>query len=264
MKGRALLFGLNYAGSASELHGCVQDVTNVAAYLARVLAIPTKVCTTPADTTAVAMVRGLYELALQSHSEALTFAYIHYSGHGSSIVDVSGDERDGRDECLVPSDYATAGLLPDDLLERLFRNFNPKTRVVFVCDACHSGTMCDLRFGWDGPVCSVENKACAVAARVLTLSGCLDDQTSADAFNVLGDGKYSGALTSCLLQVLAGKVRAPGAAETAATIAGDAAATRGDVFLMLARLTAALQRGGFPQRPKLGSTYDLTRDRTFL
>ena len=43
---------------------------------------------------------------------------------------------------------------------------------------------------------------CTVPSRVLTLSGCMDDQTSADAFNVMGDGRYSGAMTSCLLKVL--------------------------------------------------------------
>ena len=242
MTGRALLFGLNYEGTASELHGCVQDVVDIGGYIERTLHMPTKVCTDAASTTAMAIVQGMYELALQSHSESLDFVWIHYSGHGAGVVDRSGDERDGRDECLVPSDYATAGLIPDDVLERLFRYFNPKTRVVFVCDACHSGTMCDVKYSWESAT------KCAVPARVLTLSGCMDDQTSADAFDLKGDGKYSGALTSSLIKVLT---------------AADGPAARADAFVMLSRLTAELARAGFPQRPKLCSTYNLAREKLF-
>lgn len=249
VKGRALLFGLNYAGTACELHGCVQDVANIGAYLARALQLPAKVCTDAKSTTAMSIVQGMYELALQSHSESLDFVWIHYSGHGSSVLDNDGDEKDGRDECLVPSDYETAGLIPDDFLVRLFRYFNPKTRVVFVCDACHSGTICDVKYSWESAAkCTIENALCAISARVITLSGCMDDQTSSDAFNVLGDGKYSGALTSCLLKVLT---------------AADGAVARADAFVLLARLTAELKRAGFPQRPKLCSTYNLATDKAF-
>ena len=202
-KGRALLFGLNYEGTANELQGCVQDVVNIGAYLSRTLQLPAKVCTDAKSTSAMAIVQGMYELALQSYSESLDYVWIHYSGHGSYVADRNGDEKDGRDECLVPSDYATAGLIPDDFLVQLFRYFNPKTRVVFVCDSCHSGTICDVKYSWTSATkCAVENVLCAVPARVITLSGCMDDQTSADAFIVLGDGKYSGAMTSCLLKVL--------------------------------------------------------------
>lgn len=249
-KGRALLFGLNYAGTESELRGCVQDVANIGAYLERTLRLPTKVCVDAANTTAMSIVKDLYELALQSHVESLDFAWIHYSGHGSYVVDRSGDEGDGRDECLVPSDYATVGMISDDFLERVFRYFNPKTRIVFVCDACHSGTVGDVKYSWQSPTrCVVENVLCAVRARIITLSGCMDDQTSADAFDVLGDGKYSGALTSCLLKVLT---------------SAEGASARNDVFVMLARLTAALQTAGFPQRPKLCSTYNLAREKLFF
>lgn len=253
MRGRALLFGLNYAGTPSALNGCVNDVVAMSQYLSSALKIPTAVLTddspaTRADTTAQGMVQSLYTLAVQSYSEDLEFAYIHYSGHGSYVRDASGDERDGRDECLVPSDYRTSGLLTDDLLNRLFACFNPKTRVVFVCDACHSGTVCDVKYSWLSPTsCAVENILCAVRAKVITLSGCLDDQTSADAFNVAGDGKFSGALTACLLKVLA-----------------EAPQAKADVFQALSLLSAKLASLGFPQRPKLCSTYNLARKRAFL
>lgn len=266
MKGRALLFGLNYEKTDCELRGCINDVINMGAYINKNLKFPTKVCIDPESTKGIAMVQSLYELAIQSHTESLECVFIHYSGHGSYTIDQSRDEADGRDECLVPSDYMTAGLIPDDLLEKLFRYFNPKTRVIFICDACHSGTICDLKWSWamtqavklptskpqalNLMIPTVENVNCMITAKVITISGCMDDQTSADAFNVLGDGKFSGALTSCLLKVLA---------DPAAAFAA-----RSNVFVLIAYLTASLTSNGFPQRPKLCSTYDLSHDRKFV
>ena len=95
IKGRALLFGLNSEGTANELQGCVQDVVNIGAYLSRTLQLPAKVCTDAKSTSAMAIVQGMYELALQSYSESLDYVWIHYSGHGSYVVDRNGDERDG-------------------------------------------------------------------------------------------------------------------------------------------------------------------------
>jgi metacaspase-1 len=42
--------------------------------------------------------------------------FLHYSGHGTKVPDQNGDEEDGYDEALVPSDYASAGVILDDEL----------------------------------------------------------------------------------------------------------------------------------------------------
>lgn len=126
-----------------------------------------------------------------------------YSGHGASVLDDNNDEKDNRDEALVPSDFRVSGVIRDDYINSLFKYFNPKTRVFFVFYCCHSATMGDVKYSWEGPIqCAVENILCDVSARIITLSGCLDDQTSADAYNVLADRKYIGALTACLLLTL--------------------------------------------------------------
>jgi len=252
-RARALLFGLNYASSpAATLNGCVQDVVNVAAYLKDTLGVPAnrvRVCTDDASTTAVSMVRAIYDLAVQSYRENLEVVWIHFSGHGSQVLDRSGDELDGRDECLVPSDYAKAGVITDDSLTQLMRFFNPATRVLFVSDSCHSGTICDVKYSWKTPTSGVvENALCVVPARVTTLSGCLDAQTSADAYNVMGDGRYSGAMTSCLLMAL--RERGPGLMFNAFT-------------LLDAVRTKLLQRG-FPQVPMLCSAHNLARDPSLI
>lgn len=249
IKSRAYLFGLNYASEPeAKLNGCVNDVNMMADYLTKKHKIPCTVFTDDTKReacTAMGIIQKLYEAAVQSFREDLDYVWIHYSGHGSSLRDRSGDERDGRDECLVPVDFKTAGVIPDDYIVKLFQLFNPKTRIVFMFDCCHSGTIGDVKYSWEGPSrVSVENILCNVNARVITISGCLDAQTSADAYNVLGDGKYVGAMTANLLQVLNGTQAGP----------------KKNVFEIVDLLRVKLKQGGFTQIPKLCSSYNIAKD----
>ena len=68
--------------------------------------------------------------------------YIHYSGHGSQVKDLSGDEAgDELDETIVPQDGRTTGVpdITDDELEEILSNLKTQSAVV-VLDSCHSGT----------------------------------------------------------------------------------------------------------------------------
>ena len=80
-----------------------------------------------------------------------------------------------------------------------------------------------------------------IPANVLSISGCRDNQTSADAYNVLGDKRYSGALTSCLLQVMK-------------TLDHK---TNNNIFEIMKALQIKLAESGFDQVPELLSNYDL-------
>ncbi len=42
--------------------------------------------------------------------------FFNFSGHGTQVEDQDGDEDDGFDEALCPSDFDTAGALTDDAL----------------------------------------------------------------------------------------------------------------------------------------------------
>lgn len=255
-KGRGFLFGLNYTADATaRLSGCINDVQNMALYLQTELAIPCQLFTdepgspNAQHTTAMGMLTKLYEIAMLSYREDLDFVWIHYSGHGTSVLDRNSDERDGRDEALVPSDFRTVGVIPDDYVCQLFTYFNPKTRVVCVFDCCHSATIGDVKYSWEGPTnCAIENIMCNVPARIITLSGCLDNQTSADAYNVLGDNKYVGALTACLLMALR----------------ENKLLHWTDAFALVAAVRTKLKQRGFPQVPKLCSTHNLALDKTFV
>lgn len=247
-KSRALLFGLNYANvKDATLRGCINDVNNIANYLQTEFKLSCDVYTDDRDkesTSARGIIKKLYEAAALSYRDELEFMWIHYSGHGTSIIDKSGDEADGRDECLVPNDFKVAGVISDDMIEHVLRLFNPKTRVLCVFDCCNSGTICDLRYSWEGAEkCTVENAKCEVKAKVITISGCLDDQTSADAYNVSGTKKFEGALTACLLKVLKGN-----------------AGVEKNVFDVVEKVRGLLKEGKFEQVPKLCSSYDLKED----
>jgi len=68
--------------------------------------------------------------------------YIHYSGHGSQVQDLNGDEPDDQlDETIVPADGRTEGVpdITDDELDVLLSQLQTSKAVV-VLDSCHSGT----------------------------------------------------------------------------------------------------------------------------
>ena len=69
-------------------------------------------------------------------------AVFYYSGHGSTRVDLDGDEEDGLDEMLVPIDFDPNkwdDMITDDHLGRWIKEI--KTRnIIMVLDCCHSGT----------------------------------------------------------------------------------------------------------------------------
>lgn len=247
MKQSALLFGLNYGQTPdAKLNGCVNDVQNVAEFLKKKGFQDVQVYTdetTPKETTLEGLTRNLYNTAMRTWSETIDVLWIHYSGHGSYMTDETRDEVDGKDECLVPSDYQTAGLLTDDTISKLLSQINPKTNVILFMDCCHSGTIADLKYCWTSRLNkTIENAKASHKCRILMISGCRDDQTSADAFNVDGSYKYSGAMTSCLLKSFETNPKAID-----------------DVFTLLQDLRYWLNLGHFQQVPQLCSSTDISQ-----
>lgn len=244
-KARALLFGLNYQYCENgKLNGCINDVKEVSKYISDTLTIPVDVYTDDIDTKSTSydgIIQKLYDLAIQSYREKLDFVWIHYSGHGSYQRDRTGDETDGYDEGLVPSDYEKKGILIDDIINKVISSFNPMTQILFICDSCHSGSMLDLRYTWNSNKQSkVDNPKCTVKSKTILISGCMDNQTSADAWNLLGNSKHIGALTASILKVLRKKPQ-----------------HLKDVFSFVTCVRAELLNGGFEQYPVLSSSYDI-------
>ncbi len=195
---RALLVGINYRGTRSELQGCINDVLQVKTFLLT-QGYKEKYITVLTDDTDIQPTRAnilkyFLELIL-SGAETL---YWHYSGHGGSVVDVSGDEADGLDETLCPIDYAKKGVIVDDEIRGMLPCLNPAQHLTVVLDCCHSGSGLDLRwnvyerFGGRRLVLVADEHYTDTKGQVVMLSGCRDEQTSADAY--IG-GKFQGAMT---------------------------------------------------------------------
>jgi len=71
-------------------------------------------------------------------------AVIYYSGHGSYVKDEDGDEPDRRDECLVPIDYDTAGMIIDDEISDILQGLSPGVILEIFMDSCFSGSVTRL------------------------------------------------------------------------------------------------------------------------
>jgi hypothetical protein len=130
--------------------------------------------------------------------------WVHYSGHGTQIRDTNGDEVDGFDECIVPCDYNTAGVITDDELYNIFKN--AKCRMMICFDSCHSGSGCDLQYYIDynnGSLTKTVNmrKLPIANPNIVMISGCRDEQTSADAYDTVSQ-RGVGAFTQTLLETL--------------------------------------------------------------
>nr|QOI90644.1 hypothetical protein HWQ62_00513 [Pyramimonas orientalis virus] len=250
MKSKAILFGINYVNTPqARLRGCVNDVKNVAKYLTKEEKYDVvKVYSDEADETKTrgqSIVNSMYKLAIDSHRYRLERVWIHFSGHGTHVRDSYGyrDESDGNDECIVPSDYNRCGVIRDDTIKRILRMFNPTTKVTCVFDCCHSGTIGDLKYVYKkiDRTPEIENNGSKCMANICLISGCTDSQTSADAFNVQGKRQYTGAMTSCLLEVLKNE-------------------SDKSIFNVLESLRDLLRQKRFPQYPLLSSSFEVPQN----
>ena len=247
MKKHAILFGLNYDKTPeSKLRGCINDVNNMKMLLeSKAYGFDDVRVFTDNDsnnrTTACGFLQEINNLANRSWKEELDVAWIHYSGHGCSVKDWTNDELDGKDECVVPSDYKRAGVVSDDYIKNVLRNFNPRTKVICIFDCCHSGTIGDLKYRYlNESTPQEENRGKACDSKIILISGCMDSQTSADAFNVNNMKKYSGAMTSCLIQSLQQLGHKP---------------EQTSVYKLLERLRINLKEKRFSQIPQLCASF---------
>src|SRR5262245_1686310 len=105
MAKRALLIGINkYQIAGADLRGCVNDVEDLRNARTENHGFDKKGITVMTDSAATkkAMETGIKRLIRDSKKGDV--ALLHYSGHGSNVPDDNGDESDGRDETLCPTD----------------------------------------------------------------------------------------------------------------------------------------------------------------
>ena len=265
---KALLIGINhYKIPGADLRGCVNDVNNLKAALLKYFAFQEQNIKVFTDLKATkkAMQDGMMKLVKGAKRGDVLL--IHYSGHGSNLPDDNGDEADGRDEILCPTNLDWKDPLTDDWLRIAFDKLPAGVNLTVIMDCCHSGTNTRAVPAQDAPIierflpCPLDLMA-AESGRKLTgevkgkraalkkqakrrkdlvnvdlpeilIAGCRDTQTSADAH--IG-GSYNGALTYNLVAAITEK--------TGKLSYGE----------LHTRTVSLLKEGGFDQVPQLEGT----------
>jgi len=154
----ALLVGINdYPGTDSDLTGCDVDIANMRTLLADYFFFPAEQVTVvrDLDATRARIEKELSDLADRAGpSDAVVF---YYSGHGTQVPDLDGDEEDGWDEGICPAEPKAEIMtseddlkvyITDDRLAQLLDRFKTRNLTV-IFDCCHSGS--GLRAGDDVP-----------------------------------------------------------------------------------------------------------------
>jgi hypothetical protein len=210
---RSLHVGLNYPGTSAELYGCVNDANDWAAFFGQLGYTPTTITEPTGDAMLDAIVDGLEGLRW---GDRFVFTY---SGHGSFVPDRDGDEVDGFDEVLCPSDFRQR-LVTDDELATVLNARRAGVRATFLPDSCHSGSVSrfvDLNRGrarFMPPAMFLGAATQAATARALdrgvrpmpfrvpavSISGCADHEYSYDA--TFG-GRPNGAFTRVAIDAYA-------------------------------------------------------------
>jgi hypothetical protein len=228
--GLALTIGLNsvdpkhYGGWSGDLNACEADAEDMAD-IGRSRRFKVKTLLTKAATRE--KVKGEILKAAKVLRSGDIFM-LSYSGHGGQLPDLNNDEPDAQDETWCLYD----GEMVDDETYSLLGKFRKGVRILAFSDSCHSGTVVKLAYyrdmvGMGEPVAGIQEvkyrfmppdvglrtyrqnrkfydkilmdkqlkKAQeTIGASVLLISGCQDNQLSAD-------GAFNGLFTAQLLRV---------------------------------------------------------------
>ena len=200
---KALLIGINYKGTQNELYGCINDVNCIKDRISKqgFTENNIKLITdlTPKKATRTNILKEFKNLLINSKEG--DFLFFAYSGHGFYTRDRNGDERDSYDEMIVSSDLQ--GILDDELKSLIQSHLKTNVTLFALFDSCFSGSVLDLKYQYLDSVnydtYTENSKVLETNGNVFMISGCTDEQQSADAFI---NGKATGAMTWSLLEGL--------------------------------------------------------------
>ena len=198
---KAVLVGINYINDKNNrLNGCVDDIKSIR-HLLHQNGFPHHNMTVlsddypdlagviyPSRENIIAAFKALIKNAKPGDT-----LFFHYSGHGTSVPDEDGDEADGMDEALYAADGKE---IIDDELKRMIDKLPLGVKLFCLMDCCHSGSILDLTNNLDKEESTRPYEK--AHGYVAMISGCQDDQTSADA---VVNKKPQGAMTAAFLAV---------------------------------------------------------------
>lgn len=206
----ALVIGINYnfMDESIRLTGCIYDAMRIKNMLINSLGFSDDHIYILTDESENATSRYRIQQSLESFKNMSLRTsdelWIYYSGHGNAIIDMNGDENDGKDSVILPSDYMENGYISDDDLYEWLRDI--KCKILMIFDSCHSGTIADLpwKFTYREPNDFLIEKERDVELEnkyVFTLSGSTDAQNSWEIYNEITKQSY-GEFTNIFLHVL--------------------------------------------------------------
>lgn len=160
---KGLLVGINYRGTRNQLGGCINDALAVrkqlmATYPNANLELMTD--DTPVKPTRDNILNKLKDLVANARSgDTIMF---HYSGHGSQVPDLDGDEDDGMDETICPINFLDPRTISrngrilrvdsqivDDEINEIISDVPHGVKFLMLSDSCHSGSIADLKNDFD-------------------------------------------------------------------------------------------------------------------
>lgn len=160
---KGLLVGINYRGTRNQLGGCINDALAVQKLiLSNYPAADLQLLTddTPEKPTRDNILNKLKQLV--ANAKAGDTLIFDYSGHGSQVPDIHGDEEDGLDETICPIDFMTRRVInykgqritldsqiTDDEINEIISEVPHGARFLMLADSCHSGTIGDLNNDFD-------------------------------------------------------------------------------------------------------------------
>jgi metacaspase-1 len=251
---RGLLVGIN-AYPGNELNGCVNDVTDMANFLVSHCDFQEddiRLLTDARATTNAILDRLAWLVDGIKTGDRVVF---HYSGHGAQFPIRDDNGHVSRvDECICPVDFdwTEEHAIRDKQFNAIFSKIPKDVDFAWISDSCFSGDLAKemipprrkiKAFPMPADIAwrmrTAETKGLKLqrfehvmkSFNAVLVSGCTQRETSADAEI---DGRFNGALTYYLLQIL----EAPnGLSQT--------------LEQAVARTRAALHRNGYSQHPQL-------------
>lgn len=225
---KALLFGLNYKDTTFALQGSIEDVRNLGSVL-RTSGFDVEVCT---DESVAHPTRNVMQAKLAAFLLDLQpgdMGIVWYSGHGLLLAD--------GDNAWVPLDFQREGFVDETWVRAHLAALPAGVRLFIGSDACHSGTTFDLKYAIEPQISrsvtkdyrnvkqtrgatsrklferkDIEVDATRtfevldawtnredIPATVAVLSGCKDDETSAEGFE---EGEFQGAMTWAFIDAI--------------------------------------------------------------
>ncbi|MBX3148914.1 caspase family protein [Candidatus Obscuribacterales bacterium] len=222
----ALLIGIN-SYPTKPLKGCVNDANSLKTILTRKFNFSDDyhIKTLLNEQATKSAIENAFETHLVSNAKRLKsegkqgIFVLQFSGHGSRVPDVNGDEPDGWDETLCPVDTdldSSSHDLIDDEIESMLTVLTKYTdNVTLIIDSCHSGTATrDLDFTprrLERPTLKAKNGAeqsdispaklpLSPSPKYVVLSGCMPGELSLETAD--DTGAHHGLMTSALIAAL--------------------------------------------------------------